>query len=176
MQSYFSAANKLCYSLKFCVCGEMGCKMKLIAFGNIFMKDDGIAIAVTEFLKDKLESSGIEIIFGETDYQYCFNSLNDDDFIVILDALYMEEDPGSIHIFNLNDLKPDKIDTEYDMSIFDFMKLYSRSFNGYLIGIETAEVDYGNELSPVLSKKFYDICLNIENIVRNISTEESYFA
>jgi hydrogenase maturation protease len=154
------------------VCREMRLKMKLIAFGNIFMKDDGIAIAVVEFLKDKLEKLGIEIIFGETDYESCFSLLNANDFIVILDALYMENDPGSIHVFNFKTLKP----CESDMGIINFMKQNNKSYKGYIIGIEAAEIDYGNELSPVLSEEFYDICLNIENKIKIILTEESHFA
>ena len=66
----------------------MGCvysMIKVIAIGNRIMIDDGIAIAVLENVRNKLESMGIEIIIGETDFQFCFHQLKEHDFVIILD-------------------------------------------------------------------------------------------
>ncbi|MEQ8199655.1 MAG: hydrogenase maturation protease, partial [Clostridiaceae bacterium] len=70
--------------------------MKLVAVGNRYMKDDGIAIEVAEILEDRLTDLNLEIIIGETDSQNCFYLLNKDDFVFILDALCIGTEPGSI--------------------------------------------------------------------------------
>ncbi len=148
--------------------------MKLIAIGNLFMKDDSIGILTAEYLKDRFDEKDIEIIIAETDYQYCFDLIGEEDFIIILDSLYMENNPGSIHVFKLSDaLKTPVYNSgQHDMNIIDMMKLYNKKYRGYIIGVEAAEIDFGNELSPVLNEKFPEICLKTENFLREFLKEE----
>lgn len=144
---------------------------KLIAVGNRFMTDDGIAIAVTEHMRDSMEELGYDVTICETDYRSCFFSLKEDDFIVILDALYTNDTPGSVKIYELSDvLSEPSCGGSHDMSLVEIMKQYNRNYKGYLIGIEVADVCYGEEISPVLSNKFVDICSTIEDLLAKINT------
>ena len=145
---------------------------KLIAVGNRFMTDDGIAIAVTEHMRDSMEELGYDVTICETDFRSCFFSLKEDDFIIILDALYTNDTPGSIKIYELSDVlsAPSCGGTQHDMSLIDIMRLYNRDYKGYLIGIEVADVCYGEEISPVLSRKFSNICSAIEDLLSKINT------
>lgn len=144
--------------------------IKTIAIGNRLMKDDGIAIAVLESIRSKLEPMGIEVIIGETDFQFCYHLLQDDDFIVLLDAAYSGERPGSVHLSTLQEVLASygKTSAQHDMSVFDLMRLYAKPFKGYLIHIEAAEVELGWEISETLKKKFHRIC---ERMIQNISQE-----
>jgi len=148
--------------------------IKLIAIGNRLMSDDGIAIAVAENLLNKFKDLNIEIIIAETDCQTYFNLLNNNDFVIILDALYTGAEPGSIDVFSLDDVlkSSNAINTQHDMSIIDFMKIYNRKLKGYMIGIEVEKVGFGDELSSILKEKFYNICYKVEQIITNIISEE----
>lgn len=148
---------------------------KLVAIGNRFMKDDSIAIKVMECLIEKFKGLNLEIIIGETDCQGCFYLLNEHDFVIIVDALYMGLEPGQIHVFSLEDAisQPSSYCMQHDMSIIELMKLYNKIFKGYLIGIEVSEVDLGNELSPILQEKFPLLCSKIERLIKKIILEES---
>lgn len=152
--------------------------VKLVAIGNRFMKDDGVAIEVAEVLKNRFRNFNIEIIIGETDCQNCFYLLDQEDFVFILDALYKGTEPGSIHIFNLEDVisQPSGSFMQHDMSIIELMKLYGSKFKGYIIGIEIAEVGFGDKLSPVLKEKFQQICSEIERTIKEIILEEIDYA
>lgn len=145
---------------------------RLIAVGNRFMTDDGIAIAVTEHMRDTMEELGYDVTICETDYRSCFFSLNEDDFIVILDALYTNDTPGSIKIYELSEVlsAPSGCASQHEMSLIDLMKQYNRNYKGYLIGIEVADVCYGEEISPVLSQKFENICSAIEDLLSKFNT------
>jgi len=57
------------------------------------MQDDGIAIAVTESLGNELRNLGLEVIIGETDFQYIFHLLKEDEFVIVLDAEYTADIP-----------------------------------------------------------------------------------
>lgn len=147
--------------------------IKVIGIGNRFMMDDGIAIEVLENIKTRLESMGIEVIVGETDFQFCFHQLKGDDFVIILDAAYSGAVAGDIHTYNLQETITAYAETnfQHDMSIFALMKLYSKPLRGYLIAIEIAEIKFGCELSEALKEKFYGICLEVEKIIYKIVKE-----
>lgn len=151
----------------------MGCvngMIKAIGIGNRLMMDDGIAIAVLENLKNYLESMGIEVIIGETDFQFCFHQLKEDDFVIILDAAYSGAVTGSVHVCKLEEAIAayGETNAQHDMSIFDLMRLYSKPLKGYFIGIEIAKAELGCELSEALKGIFNDICLEVERIVCEI--------
>lgn len=137
------------------------------------MMDDGIAIAVLENLKNNLESMGIEVIIGETDFQFCFHQLKEEDFVIILDAVYLGTIFGSVHLYNLQEAITayGETNSQHDMNVFDLMRPYSKPLRGYLIGIEIAEIGFGCELSEALKKKFYDICVEVERIICKIVKE-----
>lgn len=148
--------------------------IKIIAVGNRFMKDDGIAIEVIEELKLKFPDDKVEIIIGETDCSACFYSLDDNDFVIILDALCTGEEPGSVFVYSLADLMTKSLSfyMQHDMSIIDFMKLYDKQFKGYFIGIEIAKIDFEDKLSPILQDKLPLICCEIEKTIKNMITGE----
>ncbi len=133
------------------------------------MMDDGIAIAVLEALKHKLESMSIEVIIGETDAQFVFYQLKEDDFVIILDATYSERIAGSVHSCTLQEVLASYGDAGYqhDTNLFNLLRLYSQPIKGLLIGIEIAEAKFGCELSDALMHKFNDICLEVEKIISN---------
>lgn len=131
------------------------------------MMDDGIAIAVLENIRDKLESTGIEVIIGETDFQHCFHQIKEDDFVIILDAAYSGSTTGSIHTYKLQEAIALYKDTysQHDISLFDLIRLYSMPIKGCFIGIEIAEAGFGCEISEALKRKFNSICLEVERTI-----------
>lgn len=142
------------------------------------MKDDGIAIKVAENLEQSLHNLNVEVIFGETDCQSSFCLLNQEDFVFILDAFYEGAEPGSIHLFSLKNAMALSSGSlmQHDMSIIDLMKLYKSKWRGYFIGVEIAELDFGDELSSVLQGKFQQICLEVEKNIEKIILEEINYA
>jgi len=147
--------------------------IKAIGIGNRLMMDDGVAIAVLENLKNDIEAKGIEVIIGETDCQFCFHQLKEEDFVIILDAAYSGAVGGSVHLCRLEEAIAAYGETsfQHDMSVFDLMRLYSKPLKGYLIGIEIAEAEFGCELSQVLKEKFNDICVEVERNICEIVKE-----
>lgn len=152
--------------------------IKLIAVGNRFMKDDGIAIAVVERLKNKLNSFNLDIIIVETDCQSGFYLLDENDFVIILDALCTGAEPGSISVFRLEDVMAQVSDfsMQHDMGIIELMKLHNRNYKGCLIGIESDDIDFGDKLSFALHEKLPQICSEVERTLVNIVLKESGYA
>lgn len=147
--------------------------IKLIAAGNRLMKDDGVGIAVAEHLHAMLKSLGIKVIICETDCHSCFYELERDDFLIILDAVYTESEPGDIKVYRLSDVlsQPSGNFAQHDAGITDLLKLYRSENRGYIIGIEISEVGYGSELSEPILRKFDDISSGVMKIINKILKE-----
>ncbi|MGE5627357.1 MAG: hydrogenase maturation protease [Solirubrobacterales bacterium] len=147
--------------------------IKVIGIGNRLMMDDGIAIAVLESIRYKLESMGIQVVIGETDFQFCFHQLKEDDFVIILDAAYLGAAAGSLHKCELQEAIDayGETNSQHDMSVFDLIKLYSKPLKGCFIGIEIAEAELGCELSQAIKTKFKDICIEVERLISEIVKE-----
>ncbi len=148
--------------------------IKVIAVGNRLMQDDGVAVAVAEYLRNRLESMELEVIIGETDFNFCFHFLEEDDPVILLDAAFTGSNPGSIHVKQLREASCGygRTGSTHEQSIFDLMRLYSKTFRGYLIGIEISEAGFGCELSDSLNNQFDGICLEVERIINGIVKEE----
>ncbi len=157
----------------------MGCVktvIKVIGIGNRLMTDDGIAIAIMGNLKSRLESMGLEVIIGETDFQYCFHHIKEDDFVIILDAICLNSAAGSIYSCSLHKALDSYGETgsQHAMSIFDLMRLYAIPVKGCFIGINAAEIGFGCELSGTLKCNFNRICLEVERLICRIMEEEQH--
>lgn len=152
--------------------------IKLVAIGNRFMRDDGVAIKVAEAMEHKLKKYNIEIILGETDCQSCFYAVENEDFVLILDAFYQGLEAGTIHLFPLEEIlsQPSGSSMQHDMSLIELMKLHKTNMKGYLIGIEIAELGFSETLSPILQEKFQQLCLEVENIIQKVIGEEIHYA
>lgn len=141
-------------------------KIKVIAVGNTLMEDDGVAIVVLEKLKEKFIERNIEVIIGETDFQYCISSIQDGDFVFFIDAVYYGKKPGEITLIPLEKYKhKKKYYTQHSYSIFDLIKLYFKSIKGYIIGIEIGEVSFNYGLSSTLEN---NIDIISENVLKEI--------
>ena len=138
------------------------------------MKDDGIGLLVAEELEKRFLSKEVEIIYGETDSEACFYSLNPDDFILILDAMSSGDRPGSVKVFSLEEIMEQVSNPtmQHDMSFLDMIRLYRFPVRVYLIGIEASIIAPGCELSTVLKRQFPHICRKTEDIIREILSKE----
>jgi hydrogenase maturation protease len=138
------------------------------------MKDDGIAIAVAEHLEDTLKEENTEIILGETDSLSCYEMLEENDFVILIDAQLTGAEAGTICVYDLQDLiKNIPISAnQHNISVIDLMKLHHRSFRGRLIGIEAEIIDFGLELGDTLTVQFEEICKKVKNTVKEMILEE----
>lgn len=142
--------------------------VKVIALGNVLMKDDGIGIEVTKMIEKELSELGIEVIYGETDIGYCISKVNGEDFIFLLDASCYGISPGELSVIPINQfISAKKGYTQHSYSFIDMLKLYVPNIQGRIIAIETAELSFDYGLSQILKDRF----INISNTVLSVIKE-----
>lgn len=146
--------------------------IKVFGIGNILLCDDGIGVRVAENLKEEIEALGddIEVIIGKTDALYCINKIEEDDEVIIIDSTYFMTRPGAVTVKSL-DKCDEFINYDYsphEESLLSLLRKERRDVKGYLIGIEISHIDYSEELSKILNRKFKDICSRVYNEISEI--------
>lgn len=136
--------------------------IKAIAIGNVIMGDDAIAIRVAEKLKPDLEKEAVEVIIGETDIDYCIESIKKADFVFILDAAATGKNPGDISMIELDSLNNSfSRVSQHQINILSEIRIVNKNVKGFLIGIEINPPIFSLELSSEIKLKFEDICESV---------------
>ncbi|WP_238881852.1 hydrogenase maturation protease [Clostridium sp. YIM B02551] len=135
---------------------------KLIAIGNRLMEDDSVAIKVAEAIYENLNELGVEVIIGETDFEFCLAKINEEDIIIVLDATKLGLKVGEITVYDLKHLKSKKNSlTQHGYSFIDALMNYLKRIKGEFIGIEGSSFSFSLELSNELENRFQDICKKV---------------
>ena len=145
----------------------------VIGIGSLIMRDDKIGSMVVEAIEDHLSAQGIDALVGETDFQYCFDKIKEDDYLVIVDAMAQGKDPALIDVMPLGDALKGrrKLRTQHEFSLLDLIELNYPEIQGCFIGIEVSEIGFGLELSRPLQASFEKICTFVLNTVLKIKEE-----
>ena len=146
---------------------------KLIAIGNVLMGDDGIAVAIAIQLAEQLRQRNIEVILGETDIGYCISSIQEGDYLILLDAAHCNKQPGEISILPLQDYMGgfDR-SSPHDMSILKLLCSYYPCATGMLLAVEIAKEGFGYGLSVQLQSKIPEISDAILEIIDKLPDME----
>lgn len=156
--------------------GNASYNIKVIAMGNILMKDDAIGIEVAKKIEERLFERGIEVIYAETDVQYGISNVQEDHHILVLDAAHCGKKPGEITCLSLNDsISQKKGCSQHNYSFLDLLKLYYPSTKGEIYAIEVKEVEFGFGLSSILQEKLEVISKEIlKRIEKYIIKNKAY--
>lgn len=143
----------------------------VIGIGNIFMRDDGIGVKVADAIKEELLNHNISVIIGETDFWYCKSQINSDDFLIVIDAVYTGAQVGSISVIPLKEALTNlSIHNQHEISLFNLLAIYYPEIDGYLIGIEVGEINFGDDFSCLLQDNFKHICAITTSLILNLKT------
>lgn len=144
--------------------------IKVIGIGNRVMGDDGVAVYVLEKIEDEIKklNSEIEVIIGETDFLYCLNEIDDNDFVIILDSTYLGLECGTVSLFSFEESKRylSNSETQHDISLVDMIINYKNFVRGYIIGIEVFDVDFRLNISDPLNEISKNICNDVLNKIK----------
>lgn len=143
----------------------------VLGIGNILMMDDGIGVYILEELIKNSGKDNNTYIFGETDIDYCLDSINSADRLIIIDSMYSGDIPGTIKVFPLHDedYKGSLELSLHNINIVDVINQQYKRLEGVIIGIQVCEINYGIGLSQCLKGKFLRILRNISNIINVVN-------
>ena len=134
----------------------------VLGIGNRLFCDDGIGNYLVEALAKNRKYQEISFIVGETDMDYCLEEVKTPN-IIILDAVVMSYEPGSVNIIPLNSCF-NALELGISMHNLHLLGLLDNSFttSGLLIGIEPFQLIPYYGLSKEMAEQFPNIIKIVE--------------
>ena len=149
-------------------------KLAILGVGNILEKDDGIAIYATKYLEKNFTCKPeIAIINGGVEGINLLNLFMEYEYILILDAIEIEDEAGSIyHIpsekltgYGLNSGGAHEIGV---LQCFDILELMGKELpNSSVLGIVPKIIDVEIGLSEMMEEKFPIYIKTLVDILKN---------
>lgn len=141
----------------------------VFGIGNRLMMDDGIGVHVVEKLKRQSVNSIARYIIGETDTYYCLDQILEDSYIIVVDAAYLGEKPGTLSIIQLNKVLESTVNQTsiHESHLLSEIRLSGKKVEGIFIGIEPSEIDYGFNLSQDIQNRFEEIVNYVRQIIEH---------
>ena len=127
----------------------------IVGVGNSLMKDDGVGVHAIRALQDEVLPEGTELIDAGTDPDVAFD-LDDFDRIVLIDAAYGGERPGTVYRFPADtplDEQGSRRRACHDVGLLETLQRIARkSADVIVFGVEPSEIDWGLDLSSPVRK------------------------
>ena len=143
----------------------MKSRIAIIGLGNILLQDEGIGIHVVQYLQQSYSfHPKIELIDGGTAGLELIPYFEENDKIIIVDAVDFGKEPGFIGSFKNDEilhLFKEKISLHH-LGLSDLLgdlklhNIYPQQI--YLFGMQPAHMDIGLELSEIIQPKIEQFC------------------
>lgn len=148
-------------------------RFHVIGIGSRLMCDDGIGPMLADALMNDLNKENIVSIAAETDVFYALSQIMTGDYIILLDAVVTGAIPGSVMVFELEDMdSAAELLSLHGMSLTGVLKWGANIAGACLIGIEAARIEPSYGLSSRLADDFGSIKSNVYKAI--LSVKESY--
>jgi len=145
---------------------------KLLALGNVLMGDDAVAIHLAMALQEELGQMGIEVIYGETDIGYCITSIQEEDFIIFVDAADFGGVAGEISVMSISEISnTDKFVTGHSINFLHLIKLYKPKLQGVILAVQIADINFRYGLSEELQNRFSECACGIMEHVNMVNAK-----
>jgi hydrogenase maturation protease len=147
--------------------GKLG-KIAVLGMGNVLFKDEGIGIHLIHALKNFPDIESVDLIDGGTSPQV-IDLVRDADRLIVVDAAYGGEEPGSVYRIKPEHVKNQKPYSIHELNVLQMLwtlNITGKSPKITIIGIEPKEIDWGLELSPELEQRLPRITEFLLEIIR----------
>lgn len=147
-------------------------KLTVVGIGNRLYCDDGIGCELAEALSKQNKERDIDYVIGETDVVWCLAHITSPR-VIILDAVQMGKEPGTIKVFRINDVRPHEMGISMHNGHLLSLLQENRMKEGLLIGIEPYELAPFYGLSKSMLRNFKKTIATVQRIISDYSNHET---
>lgn len=148
----------------------------VLGVGNVLAEDDGVAVYACAYLNANYTfDPDIEVINGGVEGINLLNLFLENDWIVILDTIHLDDEPGSIYNipsyelsgYGLNSGGAHEVGV---MQCLDMIELMGHPLpESNVIGIVPRSIDFRMGLTPEIEQRFNDYINTVINYLKTIN-------
>ncbi|HOM41295.1 MAG TPA: hydrogenase maturation protease [Bacteroidales bacterium] len=138
---------------------QPGKKILFVGIGNLLKSDDGAGVYISRRIRETEKISALTVEMSIENYIGKINSLQPD-ILVLIDCADMGEQPGTIKLLKLDEIKDFTTNT-HNISL----KKISEFFNAqvFILGIQPLSVAFGEKISYIVARSAKNIIKQINN-------------
>ncbi len=141
----------------------------IIGLGNLLLADEGFGVHFIRYLKRYYEFSNVDVLDGGTMGFQLIEYFINYEKIIFIDALRVDDSPGSVYKFPLSQLPPNLtfVSSIHEIGLGDILghvQLMGRKKDAIVVGV-VPETITPNNLTTELSEKMESVFLKIVDIV-----------
>ncbi|SDL63122.1 hydrogenase maturation protease [Maridesulfovibrio ferrireducens] len=135
-------------------------KLLVLGVGNILLMDEGVGVHAIEALRKEEWPENVHMVDGGTFTQDLFHVLEGYDGLLVLDIVHAGEAPGTVYMFEEDDLiqNDDQRLSLHDIDLIDSLhmaEMVGKRPRMRVIGMEPKSyTDWGLEMTPEVQKTF----------------------
>lgn len=126
------------------------------------MQDDGIGVYLARELQMENKNQNIRYLAGETDVDYCLSEAEEEEYLIVLDAVQQGREKGNVFQFDLAELS--RLDSGFAAHNFHLLYVLGNK-KGKLIGIEPYHIDFNYGPSCPMKSKYNKIKEEVKELI-----------
>jgi hydrogenase maturation protease len=143
-------------------------KTAVIGVGNILMKDDGVGVHAVRAMERRELPGHVVCIDGGTASFEALDAADDCERIVVLDALKMGGEPGTVYRMTLEEWRAQRSVSLHDVTLFDAISISDaldrRDRPVTVYGVEPETISPGIELTTAVKR-------GLEKMIKSVDKE-----
>ncbi|WP_088186297.1 HyaD/HybD family hydrogenase maturation endopeptidase [Desulfosporosinus sp. FKA] len=135
-------------------------KIMVMGVGNILLSDEGLGVRFLDELAHKSLPQNVELLEGGTAGLELVHLIQEIDFLIIIDAINAQSEPGALFRFHPGDIKvfPEQYEVSFHqigiIEVLTMANILGHAPQTLIFGVQPKKLDWGMELSPEIQSLF----------------------
>jgi len=144
----------------------------VMGVGNILLSDEGLGVRFLDELAKNTFPDNVELLEGGTAGLELVHLIQDVDFLIIVDALNANAEPGALFRFQPGDLQiiPEQYEVSFHqigiVEVLTMANVLGHAPQTLIFGIQPKSLEWGLEISPEIETLFPRLC---ELVIKEIN-------
>lgn len=155
-------------------------KIMVMGVGNILLSDEGLGVRFLKELENMELPENVELLEGGTAGLELVHLIQEVDFLIIIDALNAQAEPGALFRFHPGDIKvlPEQYEVSFHqigiLEVLAMAKVLGQAPKTLIFGMQPKSLDWGMDISPDIQALFPRLTEFVLNEIDSIQREGKF--
>lgn len=133
-------------------------KIMVMGVGNVLLSDEGLGVHFINSLSKESLPKNVELLEGGTAGLELIHPLQDIDFLIIVDAVNAEDEPGAIFRFEPDDIRilPPQVNVSFHqvgiLEVWAVANVLGKAPKTIIYGVQPKSLEMGLDLTPEIQE------------------------
>ncbi|AET66585.1 hydrogenase maturation protease [Desulfosporosinus orientis DSM 765] len=155
-------------------------KIMVMGVGNILLSDEGLGVRFLDELAKSTLPDNVELLEGGTAGLELVHLIQDVDYLIIVDALNADAEPGALFRFQPGDLQimPEQYEVSFHqigiIEVLTMANVLGKAPQTLIFGIQPKCLEWGLEISPEIQALFPKLTELVHKEIESIQTQGKF--